>query len=76
MQQREEERECKRWRGGFRKWQERVQVRNNAEQDGEAKDKKSLKGGQQQDRWRRRLIVAGGGWVGGARRGRQMTNCD
>lgn len=39
-------------------------MRNNAEQDGEAKDKKSSKGRQEQDRWRRRLIVAGGGWVG------------
>lgn len=58
MQQREEKGERKRWTSKFKKSQEREQVQNKTEQDGEVEDRRSLRGRQQQDRWRR-CIIAG-----------------
>ncbi|CAG06752.1 unnamed protein product [Tetraodon nigroviridis] len=57
VQQREERGERKRWTSEFKKSQEREQVQNKREQDGEAEDRRSWRGRQQQDRWRRCIIV-------------------
>ena len=76
VQQKEEKGECKRQTSGFKKSQEREQVQNKTEQDGEVEDRRGSRGRQQQDRWRRCRIVGEerGGWW--AWRARQMTNCD